>query len=225
MFENPAMKKTRIWDLPTRLFHWALVLCVLGLVVSAKVGGMALDLHAVLGYSVLCLLLFRLIWGVIGGRWSRFVQFVPTPQRLRDHLAGRYEPPAGHNPLGALSVLAMLAVLGLQVMSGLVINDDDNGFSGPLYAAAPGWLSDLASQYHADVGQLLLLSLVGLHVLAIVWHTHRHNPKIVHAMVTGDQEVAEGVEPSRDGAGMRLLALVLWSVCVALVFWLLAPRG
>jgi cytochrome b len=224
MFENPAMKKTRIWDLPTRLFHWALVLCVLALVVSGKVGGMALDVHAVLGYSVLCLLLFRLIWGVVGGRWSRFTQFVPSPRRVRDYLAGRYVSVAGHNPLGALSVLAMLAVLALQVMSGLVIHDDDNGFSGPLYAAAPGWLSDLAGEYHGDVGQVLLLSLVGLHVLALVWHAHRHNPKIVHAMVTGDQEVAEEVEPSGDGFAKRLLALLVWSVCVTLVFWLVAPR-
>ncbi len=220
-----VMKRTRIWDLPTRLFHWALVLCVLGLVVSGKVSGMALDLHAVLGYSVLCLLLFRLIWGVVGGRWSRFVQFVPMPSQVKDHLRGRYESPAGHNPLGALSVLAMLTVLGLQVMSGLVINNEDNGFSGPLYAAAPGWLSDLAGEYHGDVGQVLLLSLIALHVLAIGWHAHRHDPKIVHAMVTGDQEVDDAVEPSNDGFGKRLLALVLWSVCVAAVFWLVAPRA
>ena len=218
------MKKTRIWDLPTRLFHWGLVLCVLGLVISGKVGGMALDVHAVLGYSVLCLLLFRLLWGVVGGKWSRFAQFVPMPQRVKHYLQGRYESPAGHNPLGALSVLAMLAVLAVQVMSGLVINDDDHGFSGPLYAAAPGWLSDLAGEYHGDVGQVLLLSLVGLHVLAIVWHAHRHNPKIVHAMLTGDQEVADDVEPSNDSFAKRLLGLVLWSICVAAVFWLVAPR-
>jgi cytochrome b len=218
------MKKTRIWDLPTRLFHWALVLCVLGLVVSGKIGGMALDVHAVLGYSVLCLLLFRVLWGLVGGKWSRFYQFVPTPTRLKNYLTGRYESPAGHNPLGALSVLAMLAVLAVQVMSGLVINSDDQGFTGPLYAAAPGWLSDLAGEYHGDVGQVLLLSLIALHVLAIAWHAHRHNPKIVHAMVTGDQDVADGVEPSNDRFSKRLLALVLWSVCVALVVGLVAPR-
>ncbi|MDI9330688.1 MAG: cytochrome b/b6 domain-containing protein [Alphaproteobacteria bacterium] len=218
------MKKTRIWDLPTRLFHWALVLCVIGLVVTGKISGMALDVHAVLGYSVLCLVLFRLLWGVVGGRWSRFAQFVPTPARLRAYVSGRYASPAGHNPLGALSVLAMLAVLALQVASGLVINNEDNGFTGPLYAAAPGWLSDLAGQYHKDVGQVLLLILVGLHLLAIHWHAHRHNPKIVHAMLTGDQEVTDDVTPSNDHFAKRLLALVLWSICVAGVFWLVAPR-
>ncbi|MEY2621322.1 MAG: putative Ni/Fe-hydrogenase 1 B-type cytochrome subunit [Pseudomonadota bacterium] len=224
MFKIEAMKKIRIWDLPTRLFHWALMLCVIGLVVSGKISGMALDVHAVLGYAVLCLLLFRVLWGLVGGRWSRFAQFVPSPARLGAYVSGRYASPAGHNPLGALSVLAMLAVLALQVASGLVINNEDNGFTGPLYAAAPGWLSDLAGHYHQDLGQLLLLSLVALHVLAVAWHTWRHNPRIVHAMVNGDQEVAEDVEPSHDGFGKRLLALVLWSVCVAGVFWLVAPR-
>ena len=224
MIEKQAMKKTRIWDLPTRLFHWALALCVLGLVVSGKIGGVALDVHAVLGYSVLCLLLFRLVWGLVGGRWSRFTQFIPSPARVRSYLAGTYASPAGHNPLGALSVLAMLAVLAVQVMSGLVIQDEDHGFYGPLYALAPGWLSDLAGQYHHDVGQVLLWGLIGLHVLAIVWHAHRHNPQIVHAMVHGDQEVNDDVQPSNDGFAKRLLALVLWSACVALVFWLVAPR-
>lgn len=219
------MKKTRIWDLPTRLFHWALMLCVVGLVVSGKISGMALDVHAVLGYTVLCLLLFRLLWGVVGGRWSRFVQFVPSPARLRAYVSGRYASPAGHNPLGALSVLAMLAVLAFQVGSGLVINNEDNGFSGPLYASAPGWLSDLAGRYHKDLGQWLLLTLVALHLLALVWHSWRHNPKIVHAMVTGDQEVAEDLEPSHDSFAKRLLGLVIWSVCVATVFWLVAPRA
>ncbi len=219
------MKKTRIWDLPTRLFHWALALCVLGLVVSGKIGGMALDVHAVLGYSVLCLLLFRLIWGVVGGRRSRFTQFIPSPARLKAFLSGTYLSPAGHNPLGALSVLAMLLVLAVQVFSGLIIQDEDHGFYGPLYAAAPGWLSDLAGEYHSDVGQALLLGLIGLHVLAIVWHAHRHNPKIVHAMVHGDQDVGDEVTPSNDGFAKRMLALLLWSVCVAGVFWLVAPRA
>ncbi len=131
------MPSVRIWDLPTRLFHWVLALAVVLLVISAKVGGDAMHLHMRLGYLVFALLLFRLVWGVLGGHWSRFARFVPTPARLRAYLRGSPEASlhAGHNPLGALSVLAMLAVLSLQVASGLFA-DDEIAYSGPLTARA-----------------------------------------------------------------------------------------
>jgi cytochrome b len=214
------MRTLRIWDLPTRLFHWTLVLCVVGLIVTSKLGDDFLDWHARLGYTVLSLLCFRLIWGLVGGRWSRFTQFVPNLQRLKDHLSGRYDSPAGHNPLGALSVLAMLAVLLIQVLSGMMINDDDAGFMGPLYVHVPGWLADLAGDYHEDVGQFLIYALVALHVSAIVWHVKRHNPQLVRAMWTGDQDVSNDVTPSSDGLGTRLFALGCWLICVAGVIWL-----
>ena len=214
------MRTLRIWDLPTRLFHWALALAVAGLIVTSKLGDDFLDWHARLGYLVLSLLLFRLVWGLVGGRWSRFTQFVPSLQRLKDYLSGRYASPAGHNPLGALSVLAMLAVLLVQVLSGMMINDEDDGFMGPLYAHVPGWLSDLAGEYHEDVGQYLIYALVALHLVAIAWHVRRHNPKLVRAMVSGDQEVATDVPPSHDSAKTRTLALAVWLACVAVVLGL-----
>ncbi len=214
------MRTLRIWDLPTRLFHWSLALCVVGLIVTSKLGDDWLEWHARLGYAVLSLLGFRLIWGIVGGRWSRFAHFVPSPQRLKDYLSGRYAHAAGHNPLGALSVLAMLAVLLLQVTSGMMINDEDAGFMGPLYAHVPGWLSDLAGEYHEDVGQFLIYALVALHVAAITWHVKRHNPKLVRAMLSGDQEVAADVQPSADGWGSRLFALACWLICLAAVTWL-----
>mgnify|MGYP003610026477 FL=1 len=129
------MSTVRIWDLPTRLFHWALFVCVVALVVTAKVGGNAMNLHLRLGQVVFALLLFRLLWGFVGGHWSRFASFFPTPARLARYLGGRATAAdtAGHNPLGALSVLAMLLVLGAQVGSGL-FSDDDIAFSGPLTA-------------------------------------------------------------------------------------------
>ncbi len=103
----------RIWDLPTRLFHWLLAASVVALVVTAKVGGNAMVWHFRLGYVVLALLAFRLVWGLVGGRWSRFASFVPTPGRLWRYLRGSSAEAdsAGHSPLGALSVLALLGVL------------------------------------------------------------------------------------------------------------------
>ena len=95
--------RIRVWDLPTRLFHWLLALCVVGLVVTGKVGGAAMDWHARLGYAVLALLLFRLAWGFIGGHWSRFATFLYAPRSVGAYLAGRGHPDhlVGHNPLGA----------------------------------------------------------------------------------------------------------------------------
>lgn len=208
-----AKSIVRIWDLPTRLFHWALVGCVFGLVVTGKMGGAQIEIHARLGYAVVALLAFRVLWGLVGGRWSRFSRFVPSPARLLAYVRGRYASPAGHNPLGALSVLAMLAVLTLQVATGLII-DDEIAFTGPLYALAPAAWVSAASHYHKSLGQALVLALVALHLLAIAWHVRRHRSRLIHAMLSGDQTVSSSVPPSRDGLWARLLALVLFAACV-----------
>jgi cytochrome b len=116
----------------------------------------------------------------------------------------------------------MLAVLLLQVISGMMINDEDAGFMGPLYAHVPGWISDVAGEYHEDVGQFLIYGLVVLHIAAVAWHVKRHNPKLVRAMWTGDQETSAEIQPSSDDRGSRWLALVCWLLCVAGVIGLVA---
>ncbi|HSV83936.1 MAG TPA: cytochrome b/b6 domain-containing protein, partial [Ramlibacter sp.] len=166
-----AMVRVRVWDLPTRMFHWALVASLAGLVATGYAGGAWIDWHARIGSLVLALLLFRVVWGFAGGRWSRFASFVPTPARLRAYLGGRATPEqeAGHSPLGALSVLAMLTVLFAQLATGLV-SDDGGGFTGPLNAWVSSALGDLATQLHKNYGQWVLLGLVLLHVLAIAFY-------------------------------------------------------
>jgi cytochrome b len=111
------MRRTvRVWDLPTRVFHWLLAACVLGLLVTGHVGGALMAWHARLGYAVLALLLFRVLWGFVGGYWSRFAAFVAGPARIIAYLRGADCPDRlGHNPLGAVSVLAMIALLLVQV--------------------------------------------------------------------------------------------------------------
>ncbi|MCA0325940.1 MAG: cytochrome b/b6 domain-containing protein [Proteobacteria bacterium] len=217
------MNNIRIWDLPTRLFHWALAVSVIGLVVTAKVGGDAMNWHFRLGYTVFTLLLFRLVWGLVGGHWSRFMTFFPTPGRLKRYLSGQATEAeqAGHNPLGALSVLAMLLVLALQVASGLV-SDDEIAFAGPLTPLVSGAVVSQASSYHKSVGQYLVIGLVLLHLLAIVIYTVRRRG-LVQPMLTGDRAFASSaaVTAARDGIGTRLLALVVLTLSAGVVYGVL----
>lgn len=216
------MTTVRIWDLPTRLFHWALAAAVAGLFVTGKTGGDAMVWHGRLGCAVLALLLFRLAWGLVGGRWSRFASFWPTPARLARYLRGRATPhdTAGHSPLGALSVLAMLLALAAQVGTGLFA-DDDIAFTGPLSGTVPSAVVKAATRYHKDVGQWLVIVLVALHLLAIAVYAVRGRG-LVAAMLSGDKRLApqEVVPPSADGAGRRLLALLVLAVAAVAVWWL-----
>lgn len=222
------MQRIRVWDLPTRLFHWSLVACVITLVVTGNIGGNLMTWHMRAGYAVLALLAFRLVWGLVGGYWSRFATFVPTPARLWAYAKGAPTgtPVLGHNPLGALSVLAMLTVLGAQVATGLV-SDDEIAFSGPLIAFVSGATSALATTYHKQYGKLLLLALVVLHVCAIIYYQRIKKQRLVAAMLSGDHEVDFGVQAkaSADGLAARGLAVAIFAVCVAAVWWLvnLAP--
>lgn len=219
--------RTRIWDLPTRLFHWALVVCVVGLVVSGNIGGSAMVWHFRFGQAVMTLLLFRLIWGLIGGRWSRFAALDLRPKAVLDDLRGRLEARRriGHSPLGALAVLAFVLVLSAQVASGL-ISDDEIAFSGPLSHLVSSASVSAASAYHKNVGKLLLIGLVLLHLLAIIWHTFKGHA-IVGAMVHGDKPLEQAEAPARDDARSRLLALAVLLGCLGLSSWVfsLTPAG
>lgn len=210
-----GLVRVRVWDLPTRAFHWSLVAALLGLAVTGYAGGAWIDWHARLGTLVLALLAWRVLWGFVGGRWSRFAQFLPTPGRLRRYLRGEggAEAETGHSPLGALSVLAMLAVLLLQVASGLV-SDDGAGFTGPLndYVSSASGL--LATLLHKQVGQWVLLALVLLHVAAIAWYRIARGRRLVRAMVEGDKLLENAVPPSRDDAASRMFAAALFLSCL-----------
>lgn len=212
--------KIRVWDLPTRLFHWALVVCVIGLVVTGKIGGNAIIWHSRLGYAVMALLMFRLVWGVIGGRWSRFAAFLYGPRSVFNYLRGKAHPDhlIGHNPLGAGSVLAMLLVLVAQVGTGL-ITDDEIAFTGPLNKFVSSANGLLATWYHKDVGQWLLLGLVALHVAAILFYLWRKKENLIKPMVQGDKLVPHGAVSSRDDAASRLVAAVVLGLCAASVAW------
>lgn len=213
----------RVWDLPTRIFHWSLAVCVVGLVVTAKLGQM--EWHFRLGYAVLALLLFRLVWGLVGGRWSRFASFLYSPASVWRYLRGPADPadPAhsvGHTPPGSLSVFALLLFLLAQVGTGL-FSDDEIAASGPLTRlVSNAWVSQ-ASWYHREVGQRVLIVLVALHVAAILYYLWRKRQNLIVPMLTGDKTLDLPAPPSRDDGFSRGLAAMVLLLCGAAVALLL----
>lgn len=212
--------RVRVWDLPTRFFHWTLFACIVGLVVTAKTGGNAMVWHFRLGHVVLALLLFRAIWGLVGGHWSRFSSFLYSPRTLLLYLRGRGGPElsVGHSPVGAASVFAMLAALGLQVLSGLS-SDDEIAFAGPLSRFVSGDVVQLATWYHKAVGQWVVIALIVLHVAAVLYYLRRKKNNLIAPMLRGDKQLAIATAASRDDTGSRALALVLLAVCATFANW------
>lgn len=213
------MPTLRVWDLPTRLFHWALALSVIGLVVTGNVGGSWMNWHFRLGYTVLALLIFRVVWGFVGGHWSRFSTFVRGPGEVLAYLRGksRSEHHIGHNPLGALSVLALLTMLAVQVGTGLFA-DDEIALAGPLATLVSSDMAGSITRYHKGLGKLFVILLVVLHLAAIVFYRLFRQKRLVRAMISGDQEVSANAKPSRDSAGTRWLALALFALAAVAVY-------
>lgn len=214
------LRAVRVWDLPTRLFHWALAACVVGSFVSGSVGGNAMEWHFRFGYTVFALLAFRVLWGLFGGRWSRFSAFLYSPAALGRYLRGQSRSDefhdVGHSPLGSASVFAMLAFLALQVGSGLFA-DDEIASAGPLVRFVSGATSSTLTAYHADIGRWVILALVVLHIGAIVFYRVRRKRDLVGPMIRGDKLLPAQVPAAADSAALWLFAAVLFAACAASV--------
>lgn len=212
------MYTVRIWDLPTRMFHWGLALCVLGLLVTGHWGGQAMVWHFRLGYAALCLLLFRLVWGLVGGHWSRWSRLPVQPRHVWAYLSTRQasQTHVGHNPLGAWSIVAMVSFLLFQVATGLV-SDDEISNAGPLTAlVSNSWVS-WATSWHTHWGKLIVLALVLTHLLALLWYRIKKHPPLLPAMVHGNKVLPKPVTASLDGRVQRGLALLLLCLLALLV--------
>ncbi|HEX5634213.1 MAG TPA: cytochrome b/b6 domain-containing protein [Gemmatimonadales bacterium] len=217
----------RVWDLPTRIFHWTLVALVAFSFTTGKVGGGWMEWHVKSGYAILALLLFRVAWGLVGSDTSRFAHFLRGPRAAwrygRETLAGRHPTLPGHNPLGGWMVLLMLAVLAVQATSGLFV-DDEIATQGPLAARASGEVVGRMSELHED-NQWVIVGVVSLHVLAILAYRFALRVSLVPAMWHGRAPVPPGVAPPR----MRptALAAALLAIAAGFVYWLVAifPRG
>ncbi len=221
------MSKILVWDLPSRLFHWLLALLVVVSWVSATLGGNAMQIHMLSGYTILTLVLFRILWGFFGGRHARFASFVRSPmaavaylKALRRNEAGRH---LGHNPAGGWSVIAMLSVLLVQAGTGLFANDDI-ATEGPLAKLVSKALSDrITGIHHLNVE--LLYVLIGLHLAAVAFYFFHKRENLVKSMVTGYKDAAAGLGESAQSQGSAWLAALLLAACAAGVYLLIKLPG
>lgn len=184
------MSKIYVWDLPTRLFHWSLVLLVAFQWLSGELKDELLEFHVLGGYAILALVAFRVLWGFAGSRHSRFSDFLcaigPTLEYahlLRAHAAPRY---LGHNPLGAWMIVALLATLALQGITGLFASDEVVG-GGPLRHIVSDQLGEVLTEIHKGSFNVLI-TLVVAHVASIVAHRLFKGEDLVRPMLTGYKE-------------------------------------
>ena len=223
------MKKIiRVWDLPIRLFHWLLVLCIIGSFINVNLGGNAMQWHAYFGYSVLTLLIFRITWGFFGSTHARFSSFLPNREKTLNYLQGKGPSFLGHNPLGAVSVFALLLVLSVQVLTGLFV-DDEIAFQGPLAKYVPNWLVSILSEIHGS-NQVVIYTLITIHIAAIIYYKKFRGEDLITPMISGDKEIDPSEEAnylpsdlgwaSQDGALQRGIALVLLSLIAVVVAYL-----
>jgi cytochrome b len=215
---EPRPVKQRVWDLPTRLFHWSMVLLVAFAWWTGE--NEEYDFHLWAGYAALFALTFRLLWGLFGSSTARFSAFVRGPAAVVRYLRDRFSwPVAGHSPLGALSVVALLALLVFQIGSGLFAADEDGLVNGPLAAFVSIDLSDLITDLHEQAFNVLL-ALIVLHVAAILFYRLVLKKKLLGPMISGRAALEPGVAPMRPAAAWRALACA----AAALVFtaWIVA---
>ncbi len=207
--------RIRLWDLPTRLFHWLLVILIVAAIATGKIGGNAMVWHGRIGLAILGLLAFRLAWGLVGSTYARFSSFLPTPSSITAYLRGQWRG-LGHNPLGALSVLGLLAMIAVQLGTGLVSNDDI-AFRGPLFSLVNKDFSDTLTSLHRQAINGLI-ALIVLHLCAIAFYAHVKKDNLIKPMITGWKEIEPG-QASRtlNGGGIIALAFSL-SVATATVY-------
>ncbi|MDC7714147.1 cytochrome b/b6 domain-containing protein [Vogesella sp. LYT5W] len=201
----------KVWDVPTRLFHWTMVPVFAGLWFTAEQGGDWMEWHLRLGMLMLVLVLFRVLWGLCGSQTARFGNFLAGPARILAYLAGQLPVTAqpGHNPLGGWMVLALLLALLLQAGLGLFAADVNSYlYDGPLKVLIDGDLAEQITGWHKDWFDVLLL-LAAVHVLAVAFYKVGRNTDLVRPMFSGMKALPGEVAPLRFASPWRALVLLL----------------
>jgi cytochrome b len=216
-----SSQQVLVWDLPTRLFHWLLVILVIASFITGKIGGVWMQYHMFSGYTLLGLLVFRLIWGFIGGRYARFLSFIHGPSQVFEYARTllKKDPPKylGHNPLGGWSVLAMLITLSLQIFTGLFA-DDDIFTKGPFNHLVSNATSEWLTHIHR-LNQDVILFVIGLHVMAILFYLIIKKENLIKPMFTGFKDWYGEGQASTNQLKMALLIASLITVAIFLLLY------
>jgi len=208
-------EKQPVWDLPVRVVHWLLA----ALITFSwwSVHNHHTDWHIWSGCAILTLLIFRLLWGIVGSSTARFANFVRGPRSVLADLKGRWTG-IGHTPLGALSVLAMFLAVAVQVGLGLISQDEDGIYAGPLARLVSSDTSDTARDIH-ELWFKVILALIVLHVAAILFYRLR-GKHLTKPMITGRAILDPGTQPMRPGKWWA--ALICLAVAIGIVRWVIA---
>ena len=209
--------RQRVWDWTLRVFHWSLAVAFAGLWWTAENGQM--DWHVRVGMITCGLLAFRFYWGFAGPPTARFAHFIKGPGRvfayLRGMFSGKYRPAFGHNPLGGLSVLALLFAFSVQLVAGLFAEDVDGLSSGPLSRFVSYDTGRAAAEFH-EASFNIVLALVILHLAAIAFYLVALKTNLIGAMVTGSRHAEDGTPdrsvrtpPVRAAIGIALAAALV----------------
>ncbi len=222
----PTDKKL-IWDLPLRLFHWLFALSIFAAWYTSEQEGEMVEQHMLLGYFILGLVIFRILWGFVGTKHARFSEFFPTPAKISAYVkalkSGEQLRYAGHNPLGSLMVLLMILLILLQAVSGLFINDDI--FSeGPYYGVLGAELQQAMEFIHHNVFDVMIYA-IGLHIFAVLYYRLKKKIDLITPMITG-KKPSDSVTSSDAISGSRILvALVVAAAVAAFVYWLVVVNA
>ena len=207
-----------VWDLPVRLFHWGLVALLAFSWWSAE--NDRIELHMWSGLAVLSLVIFRVLWGIFGSSTARFASFVKGPRAVAAYLrAPREFTSIGHTPVGALSVIVLLALIALQVSLGLIISDEDGVHSGPLANLVSFDTSEAARDWHETLFNVLL-ALVALHVAAVAVYRLVWGKRLTSSMITGRTYAPAGTAPMKAAKWWTVLLCLV--AAIAITRWIIA---
>jgi cytochrome b len=226
---SPPVARIRVWDLPTRIFHWALATLVIFSFTTGKVGGAWMEWHLKSGYAIAALLVFRLAWGFAGSRTARFAHFLTGPRAAlayaRETAGGRRPYTDGHNPMGGWMVVFMLLALVVQASTGLFA-DDEIATQGPLAAKVSEALVARMTTIH-KYNEWVIVGAVALHVIAVATYQLHLKVDLIRPMLSGWRQApadSSAVEPPRAST---ILAAVIAGVAAALIYCLVVvyPRA
>jgi|TARA_B110000116_G_scaffold265006_1_gene273556 cytochrome b len=218
-------EKHLIWDLPLRIFHWSFAVTILASWYTAEQGADLVEIHIKLGFFALFLIVFRLLWGLIGPKHARFSQFVPSPKTLLAYLRKSQSDKAipGHNPLGAMMVILMILLISVQAVSGLFINDDVFS-SGPYYGSISNELEKVMRFLHHNTFDFMIAA-IGLHLAAVAYYWRVKKQNLVLPMITGKKTAKQVDAVDAIPHSKIILACVVATCCVGFVYWLVVMNA